>query len=123
RLPRHRFDRRSADPADAGRAAHDGEAGADGAGKPRRTLARKKRRLLGGILREHDGRHRQHGDADGCDPDSQPVNLFTFHGHSLRYMPPGERPSPIAIAVTPHGPHPPRTLRAWRLSTFYVPSA
>jgi len=31
---------------------------------------------------------------------------------------------PIAIAVTPHGPHPPRTLRAWRFPVltfkFYV---
>src|SRR6476620_8887453 len=30
-------------------------------------------------------------------------------------LPPGERPSPIAIAVTPHDPHSPRPLRAWRL--------
>src|SRR5262245_20503127 len=82
RLPRHRLDRRTADPADAGGAADNREPGTDRAAEPCRALAGEKRRFAGGLrgpLRKRHCRHRHHGDARARHSEGESVELLPIH--------------------------------------------
>ena len=83
RLPSHRFHGRPADPADAGGAAHDREAGANRAAQPARAVARESACSFGRSCANAVAGNNTIADTDHREPEGQPVNFFRSIVRSL----------------------------------------